>query len=541
MKRWQICCIFISFVLMCGHSPSIGADIHEAAKSDSLAQVQQLLAHDSSLINVPDPAGRTPLHWACRGVHFEIVQHLVQVGAAINAADINGMIPLHNVAARGHVDAARLLITNGADLDQQSIYDSGTSLHYATNGGFEDIFSLLLNNEAQTGLQDNLERTSLHLAVLAGQKDILALLVNKASGVDPALLNIGDFDDNTALHLACLQADLESVAALVAGGTDINARNTVGLTPFNIAVEGNRNIADFLVQNGADRSPQKFPVLTGPYLGQTPPGRTPQLFAKGIVSTSRGMHANIAFSPDLREAVWESRDTVYVLKMVNNTWSAPEKLVFFKENYSVDAPFFSHDGQRLFFIAGLRDTANRMNDERIWYVERQGPGWSAPELFDSVVNSEATHWQASMDKEGNVYTSGIYCTHYTNGKYTAREKLPAVINVIPDTIKYAGEVGPFISPDGDYLIFTRFTPPPPRWRTPLLISFKGKDGNWTEPKNLGDKLQGEGGMARVSPDGKYLFFLSNRPGSAGDRSVYWVEAGVIEELRPALEVSGTAK
>ena len=40
-----------------------------------------------------------------------------------------------------------------------------------------------------------------------------------------------------------------------------------------------------------------FPELTGEYLGQTPPGDTPQLFAPGIVST--GMYArDIAMTPD---------------------------------------------------------------------------------------------------------------------------------------------------------------------------------------------------------------------------------------------------
>jgi Tol biopolymer transport system component len=38
--------------------------------------------------------------------------------------------------------------------------------------------------------------------------------------------------------------------------------------------------------------------------------------------------------------------------------------------------------------------------------------------------------------------------------------------------------------------------------------------------------------ARVTPDGKYLFFMSDRPGSARERSIYWVDAKVIEELRP---------
>jgi len=284
--------------------------------------------------------------------------------------------------------------------------------------------------------------------------------------------------------------------------------------------------------NGADRSPQKFPILTGPYMGQTPPGKTPKLFAKGIVSTSRGMHGNIAFSPDLNEAIWESRDTLYLMKMEDNIWPAPDKLVLFKENYSVDAPFFSHDGNRIYFVAGLRDTTGMMSNERIWYIEHQGSGWSEPNYYDSLVNSEPIHWQASMDKNGNVYTSGIFCTFSDDGKYIKREKLSDVINVVPDSIKYAGEIAPFISPDGDYLIFNRITPPPPSWQDHFLISFKDLNGEWTEPRDLSYKLQGQGMAARVSPDGKYLFFLSSRPGSAKERSVYWIDASVIKSLKP---------
>lgn len=33
---------------------------------------------------------------------------------------------------------------------------------------------------------------------------------------------------------------------------------------------------------------EEFPVLTGPYLGQEPPGMTPEIFAPGIISTSDG-------------------------------------------------------------------------------------------------------------------------------------------------------------------------------------------------------------------------------------------------------------
>jgi len=36
---------------------------------------------------------------------------------------------------------------------------------------------------------------------------------------------------------------------------------------------------------GATAEPEGFPVLKGPYLGQNPPGMTPEVFAPGIIST----------------------------------------------------------------------------------------------------------------------------------------------------------------------------------------------------------------------------------------------------------------
>jgi hypothetical protein len=37
----------------------------------------------------------------------------------------------------------------------------------------------------------------------------------------------------------------------------------------------------------------------------------------------------------------------------------------------------------------------------------------------------------------------------------------------------------------------------------------------------------------VTPDGKYLFFTSNRPKEGQQTgNIYWVDARVIEELRP---------
>ena len=66
----------------------------------------------------------------------------------------------------------------------------------------------------------------------------------------------------------------------------------------------------------------------------------------------------------------------------------------------------------------------------------------------------------------------------------------------------------------------------------LFISFKQEDNSWGAAINLGDTINtsaNEGG-ATVTPDGKYLFF--NRFISNENAGMFWVDAQVIEMLRP---------
>ena len=84
---------------------------------------------------------------------------------------------------------------------------------------------------------------------------------------------------------------------------------------------------------------------------------------------------------------------------------------------------------------------------------------------------------------------------------------------------------PFIAPDGSYLLFTRFGHEDNHGFADLWISFPDDAGGWTEPLNLGERINSVAGICPiVSPDGSMLFF-----NGSGDN--YWVGAGVIEELR----------
>jgi len=47
-----------------------------------------------------------------------------------------------------------------------------------------------------------------------------------------------------------------------------------------------------------------FPVLVGPYLGQKPPGWTPEIFSPSIVSTENHEHSALIISPDGKDIFW---------------------------------------------------------------------------------------------------------------------------------------------------------------------------------------------------------------------------------------------
>ena len=53
---------------------------------------------------------------------------------------------------------------------------------------------------------------------------------------------------------------------------------------------------------------------------------------------------------------------------------------------------------------------------------------------------------------------------------------------------------------------------------------------WSEPANLGDQINtaADEYIPSVTPDGRYFFFTSN---VSGNREIYWMDAGFIEELR----------
>jgi len=279
------------------------------------------------------------------------------------------------------------------------------------------------------------------------------------------------------------------------------------------------------------------------YLGQQSPGSTAKEFAQGIVSTDSFEHSSPVFSPNGDVVLWNilSRSRPdYLLEAIyeNGKWSAPHRPSFGDSTADDYYPSFSTDGKTLYFSSRRQEPAGYVHrDMRIWKVERNGNKWGAPVPFDTTV-SKSHEYSHSVTDKNTIYfsTSQVGQTSWNikkaslaDGTYSEAITLPFGIN----SVNY--EDGAFIAPDERYLIFESQRAEGIDGSIDLYISFKLDDGRWSMPVNMGPAVNTgkTERMAKISPDGKYLFFGSNRnpkPGSWGF-DIFWIETSAINALK----------
>lgn len=343
-------------------------------------------------------------------------------------------------------------------------------------------------------------------------------------GFNPAEADPNGF---APIHAAAMAGRTGVIEYLTGLGVDLNARNKKGESGYNLAtMKGLNETAEYLKRAGADTSAPLLPTLEGPYMGQQPPGDTPQIFLPGIVSGSDRAHSSITFSPEALEAYWTEmippEGRVAFMQMKDGKWTYPVAAAIDRD------PTFSPDGKKLFFIKtrpfkeGEVPGGDPDAKEEYWYLERTDTGWSAPISVGDKVNAIGVHWPCSVDGQGNLYFSefsdNMYCSPFVDGAYETPVRLTVCLN-------NASLVGcsPFIAQDGSYLLFSA--------KDSLNISFKKADRTWTERINLGGVINAShvNGSPRVTADGKYMFFVS--AGRGRPWAIYWVATKFIDSLK----------
>lgn len=291
---------------------------------------------------------------------------------------------------------------------------------------------------------------------------------------------------------------------------------------------------------GAFQSP-----APSPYMGQPVPGMTQALFAPGIVSTD-AIELNGVFTPDMREFFFARRvgdqPTIFHSRLTGGAWSAPRELPLYPGQtraLAVDMAV-SPDGNELFFLGNYRPSgATGTVNTDIWRSRRVNGGWTTAEIVPAPVSTDAGEVYPTVVGDGSLYfisnrpggvgsTSVYRAQRLAAGNFAAPVLVPAPIN------SEFGEGDPFVSPDEKYMIFVSRRPPN-LGGGDLFISFRRSDGGWAEPVHLGDVVNTDKTdfCPFVTPDGKYFFF-SRRHTVAGKVTagdIYWMDAKFLEQFR----------
>ena len=310
----------------------------------------------------------------------------------------------------------------------------------------------------------------------------------------------------------------------------------------------------------ASEKPEELSEWCGDYFGQSPPGTVPELYAPDILSTGHHEHSGPIYSPDMRHLVFTIADTsqhVILYKSRSGDCWSQTTVAPFSGFYSDDRPFFSPDGLRLYFESN-RPTDGEFDRQgwNWWYSELSDSGWGEARLDDALSALDMS--TPTLAANGNLYfvadrpeglgRTDIYLARRKDGGYEEPVNLGGRVN------SDAMEAYLHIASDESYLLFSSFG----RDTTAgLYVSFKTPEGVWGEAVAFDETLNAEGDerFAIVSPDGRYLFFNSQRDGSSpysttrltvdnlrsrllspqnsssrGD--IYWVDAQILDRLRP---------
>ena len=290
--------------------------LHAAAAGGHTAIVELLLTNGSDVYSQTQ-AGYTALHYAAAGNHREVAELLLAKGADVNGepktpdgwswttpsylhADVHtepaNQTPLHWAIREGHKDMIDLLLVRGANpnADGGDYFPLGSPLNWAVWMGDVDIAVLLVSHGADIHRKThNYPLTPLNDAVLDGMRAMVEALVTKtgdtraakwaplqatvASGDRQAVEDLLDKgadvnakgERGVALHVAAWKGHKDIAELLITRGADVDAKATWGHTPLHIAArEGHKAVAELLISKSVDVN------------AKTRDGKTPMSLAK---------------------------------------------------------------------------------------------------------------------------------------------------------------------------------------------------------------------------------------------------------------------
>jgi Tol biopolymer transport system component len=271
----------------------------------------------------------------------------------------------------------------------------------------------------------------------------------------------------------------------------------------------------------------------------------PEMIGEGVISTPDDEFGG-AFSADGQTIYFDKTVAPHYLYIICSShfsashWSRPE-ILSFSGVYRDSDPVLSPDGQTLFFASDRPFHGRPSKNFHVFAAKMTAKGWSDPEALEGPVNSEGSQDFASIANNGNIYFTSdrqnerfdVYRSRLVGGKYLDAENL-AIVNG-----EGISSLEALVAPDESYLLIGSFGRPDGLGNSDLYISYN-VNGAWTAPKNLGPVINTRAReySPRVTPDGKWLIFTSERGITSEKRDAPFTYSELTEKARGVLDGLG---
>jgi len=187
-------------------------------------------------------------------------------------------------------------------------------------------------------------------------------------------------------------------------------------------------------------------------------------------------------------------------------------------------PVISANGKVMYFTS---DRKGGVGGQDIWKTRKITGLWSAPvnlgaplntpsdEGIDTFSQDEKSLYLTSDARPGGLGKNDIYVSHLVNGKWTEPQNLGPPINTPYN------DANASLSADGKTLYFVSDRPGGVGGMD-IWFSQLGPDGKWGAPKNLGEPVNTPDweGFVFIAPDGVTLYFSSNGHGGYGGADIF---------------------
>ncbi len=245
----------------------------------------------------------------------------------------------------------------------------------------------------------------------------------------------------------------------------------------------------------------------------------PIKFHPEVVSTKTDKF-NTSFSPDGNTLYYTVTSQklgftgIAYQKFTDGKFGKPSFVPFVSADIPIADVQISPDGNLMLFST-FKDYDGKPEGFNfdIWTSELKNGEWQEPNPLGSPVASSGNEFYPVMtnsrtlyfnsDKSGN---SDIFFSRFQDGKYQDPIRLPGNINSVKR------EADAFVARDESFIIFVRVDEPNGYGNSDLYISFREGENVWSDPVNMGPDVNSDqiDGSPYVTPDGNYLIFTTGR-------------------------------